>query len=81
MLSYLTSELTSPAYQFCLMPTWVINKTSYQNYKAVHSIHMQWGFVLIPWVGICLRALERQTIIVSICNIACSVRSNPRGGL
>jgi len=28
-------------------------------------------------VGICPRALERQTIILSICNVACSVRSNP----
>jgi len=27
-------------------------------------------------VGVCLRALERRTIIVSICSIACSVRSN-----
>jgi len=28
-------------------------------------------------MGICPRALQRQTIIVSICNVACSVRSNP----
>jgi len=30
-------------------------------------------------VGICPRALEQQTviIIVSICHVACSVRSNP----
>jgi len=29
-------------------------------------------------VGICPRALERQSIIiVSICNVACCVRSNP----
>jgi len=34
-----------------------------------------WGFVF--GVGICPRALDRLTIIVSICNVACSVRSNP----
>jgi len=28
-------------------------------------------------VGICPRALERQTIIVSICYVTLSVRSNP----
>jgi len=33
--------------------------------------------VQIFGVNIGRRALERQTIIVSICNVACSVRSNP----
>jgi len=28
-------------------------------------------------VAICPRVVERQTIIVSICNVACSVCSNP----
>jgi len=42
-----------------------------------------WGFVPTPskWnlgVGICPRALERQTIIVSICNVECAFE--PRGG-
>jgi len=40
--------------------------------------HVAHGNMLLQhWGGNCPHALERQTIIVSICNVACSVRSNP----
>jgi len=53
--------------------------------SSIHRMMVSSNSARISWqqengVGICPRTLERQTIIVSMCNNAYSVRSNPDAG-
>jgi len=51
------------------------------NEEFRYRISVRCGEALKIGVGICPRALERQSIIVSICNVCLQCAFEPRGGL